>query len=64
MIAHNPLHRSRRAGLPHPALTLGSPCHVEYRDDGCILVPFITIADHVDVNFHLNWKHVAGPPLA
>jgi len=26
-------------------------------------IPFIKIADHVDVNFHLNWKHVAGPPL-
>jgi hypothetical protein len=25
-------------------------------------VPFIKIA--VDVNFHLKWKHVAGPPLA
>jgi len=27
-------------------------------------IPFISIADHVDVNFHLKWKHVAGPPLA
>jgi len=27
-------------------------------------IPFIKIADHVDVNFHLNWKHVSGPPLA
>ena len=27
-------------------------------------IPFIKIADHVDVNFHLKWKHVAGPPLA
>jgi len=27
-------------------------------------IPFIKIADHVDVNFHLNWKHVGGPPLA
>jgi polyisoprenoid-binding protein YceI len=26
-------------------------------------IPFIKIADHVDVNFHLNWKHVGGPPL-
>ena len=26
-------------------------------------IPFIKIADHVDVNFHLNWKHVSGPPL-
>jgi polyisoprenoid-binding protein YceI len=27
-------------------------------------IPFIKIADHVDVNFHLNWKHIGGPPLA
>ena len=27
-------------------------------------IPFIKIADHVDVNFHLKWKHVGGPPLA
>lgn len=27
-------------------------------------IPFIKIADHVDVNFHLNWKHVSGPPLS
>jgi polyisoprenoid-binding protein YceI len=27
-------------------------------------IPFIKIADHVDVNFHLRWKHVGGPPLA
>jgi polyisoprenoid-binding protein YceI len=27
-------------------------------------IPFIKIADHVDVNFHLNSKHVGGPPLA
>ena len=27
-------------------------------------IPFISIADHVDVNFHLKWKHVSGPPLA
>ena len=26
-------------------------------------IPFITIADHVDVNFHLKWKHISGPPL-
>lgn len=26
-------------------------------------IPFIKIADHVDVNFHLKWKHVGGPPL-
>jgi polyisoprenoid-binding protein YceI len=26
-------------------------------------IPFIKIADHVDVNFHLKWKHVSGPPL-
>jgi hypothetical protein len=26
-------------------------------------IPFIKIADHVVVNFHLNWKHVGGPPL-
>jgi polyisoprenoid-binding protein YceI len=27
-------------------------------------IPFISIADHVDVNFHLLWKHIGGPPLA
>jgi len=27
-------------------------------------IPFIKIADHVDVSFHLKWKHVGGPPLA
>jgi hypothetical protein len=27
-------------------------------------IPFIQIADHVDVNFHLRWKQVGGPPLA
>jgi polyisoprenoid-binding protein YceI len=27
-------------------------------------IPFIKIADHVDVNFRLHWKHVGGPPLA
>ena len=27
-------------------------------------IPFIKIADHVDVNFHLKWKYVGGPPLA
>lgn len=27
-------------------------------------IPFIEIADHVDVNFHLKRKHTAGPPLA
>jgi len=27
-------------------------------------IPFISIADHVDVNFHFKWKHVDGPPLA
>jgi polyisoprenoid-binding protein YceI len=26
-------------------------------------IPFIKIADHVDVEFHLQWKHVGGPPL-
>src|SRR3974390_950089 len=25
-------------------------------------IPFMKIADHVDVNFHLKWKHVGGPP--
>src|SRR5271169_6798240 len=24
-------------------------------------IPFIKIADHVDVNFHLRWRHVGGP---
>jgi polyisoprenoid-binding protein YceI len=27
-------------------------------------IPFIKIADHVDVNFHLKEKRVSGPPLA
>jgi polyisoprenoid-binding protein YceI len=27
-------------------------------------IPFIKIADHVDVTFHLNFKHVSGPELA
>lgn len=27
-------------------------------------IPFIKIADHVDVNFHLVGKHVGGPMLA
>jgi hypothetical protein len=27
-------------------------------------IPFIKIADHVDVSFHLLWRHVGGPPLA
>src|SRR5215467_715397 len=27
-------------------------------------IPFISIADHVDVNFHLKGKRVSGPPLA
>jgi len=27
-------------------------------------IPFIKIADHVDVNFHLKGTRVAGPPLA
>ena len=27
-------------------------------------IPFIKIADHVDVSFHLKWKHVGGPPAA
>jgi len=27
MIAHNPLHGSGQAGLPHPALTLGNNAH-------------------------------------
>jgi polyisoprenoid-binding protein YceI len=26
-------------------------------------IPFIKIADHVDVNFHLKGKRVGGPPL-
>jgi polyisoprenoid-binding protein YceI len=26
-------------------------------------IPFIRIADHVDVNFHLRVKHVSGPPI-
>src|SRR6266496_1491521 len=31
MIAHNPLHGSGRAGLPHPALTLGDNAHAAQR---------------------------------
>src|SRR6516165_7079732 len=27
-------------------------------------IPFISIADHVDVNFQLKWKHSGVPPLA
>jgi polyisoprenoid-binding protein YceI len=27
-------------------------------------IPFIKIADHVDVSFHLDGKRVSGPPLA
>jgi len=27
-------------------------------------IPFIKIADHVDVNFHMLGKHVGGPMLA
>jgi len=27
-------------------------------------IPFIKIADHVDVNFHLKGKRVGGPPMA
>ena len=27
-------------------------------------IPFIRIADHVDVTFHLKEKRVSGPPLA
>jgi len=27
-------------------------------------IPFIKIANHMDVNIHLKWKHVGGPPLA
>jgi polyisoprenoid-binding protein YceI len=26
-------------------------------------IPFISIADHVDVNFHLKGRRVSGPPL-
>ena len=26
-------------------------------------IPFIKIADHVDVSFHLKEKRVSGPPL-
>jgi hypothetical protein len=26
-------------------------------------IPFIKIADHVDVTFHLKEKRVSGPPL-
>ena len=27
-------------------------------------IPFIKIADHVDVDFHLKGKRISGPPLA
>lgn len=27
-------------------------------------IPFIKIADHVDVSFHFHVQHVSGPPLA
>ena len=27
-------------------------------------IPFMKIADHVDVNFHLKGKRISGPPLA
>jgi polyisoprenoid-binding protein YceI len=27
-------------------------------------IPFIKIADHVDVSFHLKEKQISGPPLA
>jgi len=27
-------------------------------------IPFISVADHVDVDFHLKGKRVSGPPLA
>ena len=27
-------------------------------------IPFIKVADHIDVNFHLKGKRVGGPPLA
>lgn len=27
-------------------------------------IPFIKIADHVDVNLHLKWTHAGGPPMA
>jgi polyisoprenoid-binding protein YceI len=27
-------------------------------------IPFISIADHVEVNFHLKGKRISGPPLA
>jgi hypothetical protein len=26
-------------------------------------IPFISIADHVEVNFHLKGQRVSGPPL-
>ena len=26
-------------------------------------IPFIKIADHVDVSFHLRAKRISGPPL-
>jgi hypothetical protein len=26
-------------------------------------IPFISIADHVDVSFHLKGRHVGGPQL-
>ena len=31
MIAHNPLHGSGQAGLPHPALALGNDAHAAQR---------------------------------
>ena len=34
----------------------------DYGMDGGI--PFIKIADHVDVTFHLKGKRISGPPLA
>jgi len=27
-------------------------------------IMFIEIADHVDMDFHLKWKHIGKPPLA
>ena len=26
-------------------------------------IPFVTIADHVEMNFHLKTKHAGGPQL-
>jgi hypothetical protein len=34
MIAHNPLHGSRQAVLPHPALALGDDAHCPVREWG------------------------------